>query len=201
MYGWGSIIFFKSLPNLISLKIVLGMALTLFLGGIFNYFNYAFYLTIDIIFILGLVLMTFAILKNFTNFKLTELIKKFDRVYFVLLIPLVFLIIHIIFTIDPTVYNFGDDFQKYFTHPIKMLETGSFYGSSLSSIGRETFGGQAFFQSFFVSWLGLRSINIFDNILLIIIFSYNQLLYQTSFCKQLSFWLMHFSSPRFLVYF
>ena len=164
MYGWGSIVFFKSLPNLISLKIILGMAFTLFLGGIFNYLNYAFYLTIDIIFILGLVLMTFTIQKNFKNFKLTELIKRFNKFYLVLLIPFIFLIIHIIFTIDPTIYNLRDDFQKYFTHPIKMLETGSFYGSSLSSIGRETFGGQAFFQSFFVSWLGLRSINIFDNI-------------------------------------
>ena len=44
MHGWGSIIFFKSLPNLISLKIILGMALTLFIGGISNYLNYAFIL-------------------------------------------------------------------------------------------------------------------------------------------------------------
>ena len=164
MHGWGSIIFFKSLPNLISLKIILGMALTLFIGGILNYLNYAFYFTIDIILILGLILFSYTILKNIKNFELREVIKKFDRVYLILFIPLIFLIIHLIFTINPTVYNLGDDFQKYFTHPIKMLETGSLYGSSLSSIGRETFGGQAFFQSFYVSWLGLRSMNIFDNI-------------------------------------
>ena len=80
------------------------------------------------------------------------------------MIPVFLLSFSVISSINPDAYNYHDDYQKYFIHPIKMLETGSVFGSTLSAIGLQTFGGQSFFQSFFISFLGLKGINIFDSV-------------------------------------
>lgn len=62
----------------------------------------------------------------------------------------------------PAAYNFHDDFQKYFLHPAKYLGQGFFGDSPLSTLGKETFGGQAIGQSIFIFFLGFDSINLFD---------------------------------------
>lgn len=64
----------------------------------------------------------------------------------------------------PAAYNFHDDFQKYFIHPVKFIQDGSIWGSPLSTIGKETFGGQALSQSIFVSFIGVPGMNIFDSV-------------------------------------
>jgi hypothetical protein len=46
--------------------------------------------------------------------------------------------------LPPAEFNFHDDLQKYFAHPLRMLETGTLTGSPLSALGSETLGGQAF---------------------------------------------------------
>jgi hypothetical protein len=45
-------------------------------------------------------------------------------------------------------FNFRDDFEKYFAHPVRMLQTGRVSGSPLSAIGFETLGGQAWLHTF-----------------------------------------------------
>ncbi len=164
MYGWGNVFFFNALSKYISVNIVIGMGITLFFGGILNVFNLAYQSTIDIIFLFGLVLFIVKIYKSRNYFHLPKLINKENKSYFLTLLPITLLIISIISSINPDSYNYHDDYQKYFVHPVKMLETGSVFGSTLSAIGRETFGGQAFFQSFYKSWLGLKAINIFDSV-------------------------------------
>jgi hypothetical protein len=67
--------------------------------------------------------------------------------------------------LPPREYNFHDDLQKYFAHPVRMIETGTLAGSPLSAIGSETLGGQAFLQGFVVSVLPLRYINALDAVL------------------------------------
>ena len=56
MYGWGHIFFLKPLSSYISANIVIGMSVTLFIGGILNNFNLANESIIKIIFYLGFVL-------------------------------------------------------------------------------------------------------------------------------------------------
>jgi hypothetical protein len=65
----------------------------------------------------------------------------------------------------PEAYNWQDDLQKYFVHPVRMLETGTVFGSPLSAIGAESLGGIAFVQSCVLLWLPLRAINGADAIL------------------------------------
>jgi len=45
--------------------------------------------------------------------------------------------------LPPSGFNYHDDFEKYFVHPVRMLQTGTVFGSPLSAIGAETLGGQA----------------------------------------------------------
>jgi hypothetical protein len=64
--------------------------------------------------------------------------------------------------LPPGAYNFRDDYQKYFGHTVRMLETGTVFGSPLSVIGLDTLGGQAFLQAFPVAFFSLRYINGVD---------------------------------------
>jgi hypothetical protein len=59
-------------------------------------------------------------------------------------------------------FNYHDDFQKYFVHPIRMLQTGSVYGSSVSAIGFETLGGQAWLHTFVLSFAQVDMLNAVD---------------------------------------
>jgi hypothetical protein len=53
-------------------------------------------------------------------------------------------------------FNFHDDFEKYLAHPVRMLDTGTVFGSPLSAAGSETLGGSAFLQAFPISIAGLK---------------------------------------------
>jgi hypothetical protein len=172
MFGWGNIFFSKPISNLISINIVIGMGFTLFLGGILNFLSLANENSIRAIFFIGLLLFIIKIIK--IRYSINKLIvnQNFRKINLIFILPIILLMLSVFSSLNPDTYNIFDDFQKYFLHPVKMLETGSIFGSNLSALGRETFGGQAFFQSFYVTWLGLRGLNIFDSIfcLCIIIF-------------------------------
>ena len=146
MYGWGHIFLLKSLSNYISINIVIGMGTILFIGGILNYFNLAYQNIIIFLFFIGLILFLLKIFTKCHYFKTLKLIKNFKKTYCFFLLPEILLIISIISSINPDSYNYHDDYQKYFVHPIKMLETGSVFGSTLNAIGPQTLGGQAFFN-------------------------------------------------------
>jgi len=163
MLGWGNIFFFKPISNLISINIVIGMGFTLFLGGIFNFLNLANENIIRAIFFIGLFLFIIKIIKIRHSISKLLINQNFRKVNFIFILPIILLMLSVFSSLNPDTYNIYDDFQKYFLHPVKMLESGSVFGSNLSAIGRETFGGQAFFQSFYVTWLGLRGLNIFDS--------------------------------------
>lgn len=75
------------------------------------------------------------------------------------LIPVAVLIFTIVTQVPPRAYNFHDDFQKYFAHPVRMLETGTVFGSPLNDIGLDTLGGQAFLDGFAVGFFPIQYIN------------------------------------------
>lgn len=64
--------------------------------------------------------------------------------------------------LPPNGFNEDDDLQKYFSHPVRMLATGTVFGSPLSSIGAETLGGAAFLHGFVLSVLPVGFINGID---------------------------------------
>ena len=163
MFGWGNIFFSKPISNLVSINIVIGMGFTLFLGGIFNFLNLANENSIRAIFFIGLVLFIIKIIKIRHSIIKLLVNQNFRKINLIFILPIILLALSVFSSLNPDTYNIFDDFQKYFLHPVKMLETGSVFGSNLSALGRETFGGQAFFQSFYVTWLGLRGLNIFDS--------------------------------------
>ena len=171
MYAWGNLVFKNTSIKFVSIKIVTGMAMILFFGGFLNFLELANKFLINFIFIFGLIIYLVEAFKKNYFLKLLSICKNFKKIYLFFLIPLILLIITSVTSINPEAYNINDDYQKYFVHPIKMLETGSLYGSKLGAIGLQIFGGQAFFQAFFVSWLGIKSINIFDSVFCFIICS------------------------------
>jgi hypothetical protein len=64
--------------------------------------------------------------------------------------------------LPPKVYNCFDDLQKYFAYPVRMLETGTLFGSPLSGIGSETLGGEAFLHGFVLTTLPFSYLNGMD---------------------------------------
>jgi hypothetical protein len=164
MYGWSQIFFLKKLSDYISTNVVIGMGITLFIGGILNNYNLAYDSTIKIIFYLGIIIFLVKIIQSRHFLKNIVLFKNLKKNYYLLLLPVILVIISFFSSINPDAYNYHDDFQKYFVHPTKMLQTGSVFGGTLNAIGQQTLGGQAFFQSFFLSFIGLNAINIFDSV-------------------------------------
>ncbi len=83
---------------------------------------------------------------------------RFDSVVLWLLIGTI-VIFAIATQLPPRAYNYSDDFQKYLTFPVRMIETGTLYGSALSSIGRETLGGQAVLHSLILAHFSIQYVN------------------------------------------
>jgi hypothetical protein len=67
--------------------------------------------------------------------------------------------------LKPEAYNWNDDIQSYFAHPVRMIETGTVFGSPLSSIGSVSLGGIAFVQGCVLLVLPLRAMNGADAVL------------------------------------
>lgn len=72
------------------------------------------------------------------------------------------LIFTVITQLPPGAYNLDDDFTAYFNHPVRMVQTGTIFGSLLTPIGIDTLGGQAFIQAFVVAFFPIVYINAAD---------------------------------------
>jgi hypothetical protein len=129
-----------------------GLASVVFVGGILNLTRLAYPWALACVAIAG---VAFGILAIAAGERL--------RFSLVSLIPAVAVLCFVVVTqLPPAAYNFHDDFQKYFVHPVRMLETGSVFGSTLNDIGFDTIGGQAFLDGFVVAFLPIRYINGLD---------------------------------------
>jgi hypothetical protein len=64
--------------------------------------------------------------------------------------------------VPPRAYNFHDDYLFYLVHPVRMLQTGTVFGSPVDGIGRQNLGGQAFLQGFALAHLPIRYVNAAD---------------------------------------
>jgi len=124
-----------------------GMAALVFLGGVLNLARLANAWALLSLASAGII---FAVCR-FRKPEISALVR--------FLIPGAVLIFTVATQVPPRAYNFHDDFQKYFAHPVRMLETGTVYGSPLNDIGLDTLGGQAFLDGFSVAFLPIPYIN------------------------------------------
>jgi hypothetical protein len=154
LYGWGSAVRrllgaeLRSWPA----TVASGMAAVVALGGLLNLARLAYPWALALVAIAGAALGIWAIASG-----------ERPRFSMVSLIPAVTVLCFVVLTqLPPAAYNFHDDYQKYFVHPVRMLETGSVFGSPLNDIGFDTLGGQAFLDGFVVAAFPIRYINGVD---------------------------------------
>ena len=162
LFGWGNLL---ARDVSISLRIVAGLALAMFLGGLANLAGLAYGLPLNLFLVAGVCLTTREVYPHIRS-RMFERLRQNLRSPAVWLPVTALLAAYVVLAatvMTPSAYNYHDDLQKYFIHPVKMLATGSLYGSPLSAVGSETLGGQALLQALFVHNLGMKAINAFDS--------------------------------------
>ncbi|HYB10080.1 MAG TPA: hypothetical protein VEJ16_10450 [Alphaproteobacteria bacterium] len=132
------------------LAIALGVAVWVFLGGILNFLGVAYALALDAIVALGCALwLAGRPLSALRHLRVggwrTSTVLRPALAWSLVLAILSFTILT---QLPPAAFNYADDFQKYFAHPVRMLETGTLFGSPLSAIGFQDLGGQAVLHAF-----------------------------------------------------
>ena len=162
LFGWGALFcrITNTDRNNTAVVIVLGLSTWVFLGGILNALSLAYSGVLDAVALLGIVLCAL---------QYKDVLQKLPRekslqVYAVALFAVMLIIMGFVTAtqLPPEAYNFHDDYEKYFAHPQRMLQTGTLFGSALSAIGSETLGGQAFLQGFILSNFSFEMLNGFD---------------------------------------
>ncbi len=161
IYGWGLLV--NRLTNYQNrnpvINLTLGVGVIIFFGGIFNVLHIAYGWIFDILLLIG-ILITIRSQRFHCNLPRN----KNEWFHWTIIGFVIFLIMF--FTIDtqlsPNVYNHHDDFEKYFAHPLRMLQTGTLFGSPLSAIGAETMGGQAVLHAILLNHVPLSYINGVD---------------------------------------
>ncbi|HEY1759735.1 MAG TPA: hypothetical protein VGG72_30470 [Bryobacteraceae bacterium] len=151
LYGWGLALrrFLKAQIRSWPSTAASGMAALVFLGGVLNLARLAYPWALALVAIAGAALGIWAIASG-----------ERPRFSLVSLIPATLVLGFAVLTqVPPRAYNFHDDYQKYFVHPVRMLETGTVVGSTLNDIGFDTIGGQAFLDGFVVAFFPIRYIN------------------------------------------
>ena len=171
LFGWG-----RLLGKLLriswpfSLTISLGLAGWIFLGGILNVLGLAYPLALDAIVVFGLAYsaLTFVRswrLQRFSNYRNLYSSKDYLLRFLPAVIVILTVFIFVASTISsPQAFNFHDDLEKYLSHPVRMLATGSLAGSAFNALGSETFGGQAFLHGFAVAHWPLGYVNTIDSV-------------------------------------
>ena len=144
--------------------VVLGLALLVAVGGVLNLARLVSPLTLAVSFLIGLVLAGPACFRacREPSAALRRIRQSLPMWGFAW--PVIALAVtHTVLTqLPPGAYNLDDDFTAYFTHPVRMVQTGTILGSVLSPIGIDTLGGQAFLQSFVVGFFPIVYVNAAD---------------------------------------
>ena len=165
LFGWGHLV--RRLLNMANgswaVTIALGMAFWVSIGGVLNLARLAGPLALTAMVAVGILLFLFA-LRNARPSQPVRLPRgrMFAGRALLMTVAIGVLAFTIATQLPPAAYNHYDDFEKYFSHPVRMLQTGTLFGSPLSAIGWETLGGQAFLQGFVVAYFPIRYINGFD---------------------------------------
>ncbi len=169
LFGWGRLARRLSglPPGTWPLTIALGLGAVIFLGGILNLSRLAYPPVLDAILVLGLSIAAYEwYADRGTLLRAAWPVTRGEKLYLVCwsAIMLVLMGFTIATQLAPRLYNFFDDFQKYFAYPVRMLETGTLYGSPVNALGSETLGAQAFLHGFIVAHFPIYFINGVDGV-------------------------------------
>jgi hypothetical protein len=149
-------------PLIGPVAIGLGISAVIFVGGLLNLARIAFAPVLWSIAAIAL-LITLRELRHVKLDSQIALPAKIDLLAAAALIGAVALFV-IGTQLPPSVFNFHDDFEKYFSHPVRMLSTGTLSAGPLSSLGSETLGGESLLQAFILSIAPIGYINGADAI-------------------------------------
>jgi hypothetical protein len=172
LYGWGSLARrFMGVPEGSSpVTIALGLALLIAVGGVLNLARLATAAPLIALVIIGLVLFLLALRRSIRDRAAAKPdIRIISGRAALILIAACVLFFVIATQLPPAAYNIFDDFEKYFAHPKRMLQTGTLFGSPLSALGSETLGGQAFLHGFVLAYFPIQYINGFDAVLALLL--------------------------------
>jgi hypothetical protein len=152
LWGWGSA--FQRMFGLERASwpatAAVGMAAVVFIGGLLNLARLAYPWALAVVVATGV------------YFALREGVSLAMPPIPVALVVAAVMTFTIATQLPPGIYNAHDDFQKYFAYPIRMLETGTVFGSPLSAMGTQTLGAQAFLDAFLVALFPIVYINGVD---------------------------------------
>jgi len=174
LYGWGRAcaLAFRMAPGTaFAQTTALGLAAVVFLGGLLNLFRLASAWALACLLAGGVILAVWSLRRRLPPPAAASRQERRATVSVLLdhALPAGLMLAILSFTVltqfPPQAYNCHDDLQKYFAHPVRMLQTGTLFGSPLSAAGSEALGGQAFLQAMLVAWLPLRYINGLDAVL------------------------------------
>jgi hypothetical protein len=158
-YGWGTLLRrLAAMPEgRWPVTVVLGMAVAVAAGGVFNLIGIAVRWVLDAFALAGIGLAIWRL-------RQTGLPRP-ERHLALVILPIAAIVIFTIATqLPPSSYNFEDDFHKYFIHPVRMLATGTVASGPLSAMGAETLGATAFLDSFVLTLLPVDYLNAVDGV-------------------------------------
>lgn len=142
-----------------AVTIVFGLGAVIFLGGVLNLLRLAYGWAFDGLLIIGIVLAV-----KYCKFR--PQLPRDTGEWFHLVILCMPIALIMFFTVKtqlpPEVFNFHDDFEKYFAHPVRMLQTGTLFGSPLNALGSQTLGGQAVLHAIVINHFPVQYINGVD---------------------------------------
>ena len=168
LHGWGGLFLkvFRMADESPSIAMGAGLAGLLFIGGILNLIGFAYPPAFVCLFIIGFVKSVGGL---WLGWPCVRIRAKEDFRKTVRCAPVYILIAFItgataLCLLPSQVFNIYDDFEKYFVYPVRMLQTGSLFGSPLSAIGSETLGGKAFLDGFIIVFLPIKYMNATDQI-------------------------------------
>lgn len=165
-WGWGSLVARACALRELRwpLAVAVGVAAWIFLGGVLNLLRLAFPWALDAIVLAGWALALVALRTRRRAWAAQPARQRGALVAVALPWALVAGIgVFVAATlVPPTAYNLHDDFLTYFAHPVRMLATGTVFGSPLSEIGRLALGGQAFLDGFLLAHFPIAYVNAVD---------------------------------------
>lgn len=171
LYGWGHLI--EKIIRIrfpAPLTVGLGMAGLIFVGGCLNLFGIAFPLLLDVTILLGLGYTALTFIRSWRTKSLWDHRRRYLSLdYLKRTLPSAALIV-VVFIFStytqapPKALNFHDDLEKYLSHPVRMLTTGSLKGSQFNALGTETLGGQAFLHGYAAAHWPIEYVNAVDSV-------------------------------------
>jgi hypothetical protein len=166
LWGVGSVVrhFFSAPRGRWSVSVGIGLAALILVGGVLNLAHIAYRPTIWLTILVALGISINEEWRSVLPLKQAIPVGVAARVEFGLaaLVIAAAMLFTIMTQLPPRQFNYHDDLQKYFAHPVRMLETGTLRGSPLSALGSETLGGQAFLHGIVLSFAPLPFVNGVD---------------------------------------